>query len=297
MNFIPVTPASASVLTSFLPAFGTGDANHSVGALVTRASEHDTHYAVLENRLLIRWRPTAQAPMMWMMPMGETLDAALWRALEAESRRLGEPLRFWGTVPVMKAVLRAAFPGRMLDVTTTEDWWDYLYEREAFVTLSGRALHGKRNFVKRFWAAHPAAEFMPLTRGNIPLCEAFLSDWYAAFGELTDGLLAEKAAIATAFQHWETLGMTGGAIVEAGKVLGFTYGAAVAPNMFAVHIEKAARSVTGAYPALSQCLAKTLPDSVTVLNREEDLGIPGLRKAKSEWAPCARNEKGWMTMQ
>lgn len=91
--------------------------------------------------------------------------------------------------------------------------------------------------------------------------------------------------------------MTGGALVEAGKVLGFTYGATVAPNMFAVHIEKAARSVTGAYPALSQCLAKTLPDSVTVLNREEDLGIPGLRKAKSEWAPCARNEKGWMTMQ
>ena len=247
-----MTPAFLSFLTSKKPAFGTVDANHSVCALVSCASEHDTHYAVLENRLLIRWRPTAQAPMMWMMPMGETPGAALWRALEAESRRLGEPLRFWGTVPVMKAVLRAAFPGRMPGVTTTEDWWDCLYEREAFVTRSGRALHGKRNFVKRVWTAHPAAGFRPLTRGNIPLCEAFLSDRYAAFGELTDGLLAEKAAIATAFQHWETLGMTGGALVEAGKVLGFTYGATVAPNMFAVHIEKAARSVAGANTALTQ---------------------------------------------
>ena len=297
MNFIPVTPASASVLASFLPRFGTGDANHSVGALVTRATEHDTHYAVLENRLLIRWQPTEQAPMMWMMPMGETPDAVLWRALEAESRRLGEPLRFWGTVPVMTAVLPTAFSGRTWNVTTTDDWWDYLYAREAFVTLAGRALHGKRNFVKRFWAAHPTAEFVPLTREIIPSCEAFLSDWSAAFGKLTDGLLAEKTAIATAFQYWEMLGMMGGALVEAEKVLGFTYGAAVAPDMFAVHIEKAARSVTGAYPALSQCLAKTLPDSVQFLNREEDLGIPGLRKAKSEWAPCARNEKGWVTMK
>ncbi len=297
MNFIPVTPASASVLASFLPHFGTGDANHSVGALVTRAAEHDTQYAVLENRLFIRWRPTAQAPMMWMMPMGETPDAVLWRALEAESRRLGESLRFWGTVPVMKAVLREAFPDRTLDVTTTEDWWDYLYAREAFVTLAGRALHGKRNFVKRFWAAHPTAEFVPLTRTAIPMCEAFLADWYAAFGELTEGLRAERSAIAAAFQHWETLGMTGGVLTEAGKVLGFTYGASVAPDMFAVHIEKAARAVTGAYPALSQCLAKTLPDAMKYLNREEDLGIPGLRKAKSEWAPCARNEKGWVTMQ
>lgn len=296
MNFLPVTPAAAPVLAQFLPRFGTGDANHSVGALVTRAAEHETHYAVAGDCLLIRWRPTADAPLMWMMPMGHP-DAALWQTLAAESERMGEPLRFWGSVPTMVPVLQMVFPGRQTDVTTTEDWWDYLYEREAFVTLAGRALHGKRNFVKRFWAAHPTAAFVPLTRDTIPLCEAFLADWYAAFGELTEGLQAEQTAIATAFQSWETFEMTGGVLTEAGKVLGFTYGALVAPDMFAVHIEKAARSVTGAYPVLSQCLAKTLPDAVKFLNREEDLGIPGLRKAKSEWAPCARNEKGWVTMQ
>ena len=166
---------------------------------MTRASEHDTHYAVLENRLLIRWRPTAQAPMMWMMPMGETPDAALWRALEAESRRLGEPLRFWGTVPVMKAVLRAAFPGRMPDVTTTEDWWDYLYEREAFVTLSGRALHGKRNFVKRFWTAHPAAEFMPLTREASSCAKRFFPIGMRPLGNLRTGCSRKRRRLRRRF--------------------------------------------------------------------------------------------------
>lgn len=67
-------------------------------------------------------------------------------------------------------------------------------------------------------------------------------------------------------------------------MLGFTYGAECAPGLFAVHIEKAARDVAGAYPALAQEFAKSLPEHITELNREEDLGIPGLRKAKTDWA-------------
>ena len=72
---------------------------------------------------------------------------------------------------------------------------------------------------------------------------------------------------------------------------GFTYGSDVGENIFSVHIEKADRTVTGAYPALASALCKTLPERFTQINREEDLGIPGLRKAKEDWAPSTMIRK------
>ena len=293
----PVTPDAIAVLRDFLPRWATGDANHSAAALVTRAVEHETHYAVCEGRLLIRWRPVPEAPMMWMWPLGERMTETLFMRLAADAVSRREALRFWGTVSSMVDVVRRDFPSRAVDVVSQEDWWDYLYEREAFVTLSGRALHGKRNFVRRFYAAHPSARFVPMTSGREEAVRRFLDEWYRTRGELTAGLTAEQAAVDAALRHWNELDLTGGLLMEEDRVLGFTYGALVAPGMLAVHVEKAAGGVVGAYPALSQAFARTLPESVDRLNREEDLGLPGLRKAKSDWAPCAKNEKGWITVR
>ena len=68
--------------------------------------------------------------------------------------------------------------------------------------------------------------------------------------------------------------------------------ALVTPDTYAVHIEKSRRDVEGGYPYLAHSLAKALPETVTVLNREEDLGVPGLRKAKHDWFPLYQLEKG-----
>ena len=99
-------------------------------------------------------------------------------------------------------------------------------------------------------------------------------------------------AIETALEHREALNLSGGLLMSDGRVDGFTYGTLVAKDIFAVHIEKARRDVTGAYPALSSAFAKSLPEDVVFLNREEDIGIPGLRKAKLAWMPCGMIQKG-----
>lgn len=296
LTFTPVTPAAAPLLARFLPAFGSGGANHSVAALVTRAGEHETEFAVADDRLFVRWRPMPGTPRMWMMPMGKAPDAALMDWFDRCGRESDGALRFWGVVPEMEPVLAALFLGRDLRVTTSEDWQDYLYEREAMATLAGRALHGKRNFAKRFWAANPEAKVLPMTIDWLPACREFLAAWQAAHGAVTPGLAAEAEAIETAFSHWEALGLAGCVLLRAREVLGFSYGAMTSPDIFTVHIEKARRDVTGAYPALAQAMAKRLPPSVRLVNREEDLGILGLRKAKSDWAPCGKLVKGWVTV-
>ena len=296
LNLAPVTPAAAPLLARFLPVFGSGGANHSVAALVTRAREHETEFAVANDRLFVRWRPMPGAPRMWMMPMGMALDAATADWLDGSGREPDGALRFWGVVPEMEAALAVLFRERDLRVTASEDWQDYLYEREAMATLAGRALHGKRNFAKRFWAANLDAEVRPMTRDLLPACREFLAAWQAEHDEMTPGLAAEAEAIETAFSHWEALGLAGCVLMSEHEVLGFTYGAMTSRDIFTVHIEKARRDVTGAYPALAQAMAKALPSSVRLVNREEDLGIPGLRKAKRDWAPCGKLVKGWVTV-
>lgn len=92
---------------------------------------------------------------------------------------------------------------------------------------------------------------------------------------------AETEAMETVFSRWEALGLAGCMLVSERKVLGFTYGATTIHDIFTVHIEKARRDVTGAYPALAQAMAKMLPSAVRLVNLEEDLGIAGTAKGQA----------------
>ena len=113
---------------------------------------------------------------------------------------------------------------------------------------------------------------------------------------MDESLVAESQAINFAFDHFEALNLKGALLVNDATVLGFTYGSTVAPGIFAVHIEKASRDAIGSYPALTQAFAKTLPDEIHTINREEDLGIVGLRKAKQDWSPSGMIRKGFLTL-
>lgn len=292
----PVTVSSLDVLKANLPADGNGDCNLSVASLITRAKERELAYACFVGRLVLRWRPAAKSPMVWVWPANCEMCNTLLTNLEAESAQLGEPLRLYGTLPELEERFKAVWPHRRYTLTTSEDWGDYLYARDALVTLQGRKLAGKRNFVKRYKAQHPDAQFVPLDASTIPLARAYLTKWYSVHEPLDETMQAEREAIHIAFDHFDALGLRGGVLMENGLVHGFTYGANLTENMFAVHIEKAERDVVGAYPALAHFFAASLPEQYTIINREEDLGIPGLRKAKEDWNPMGRLEKGYITV-
>lgn len=296
LSFYPVTVQSLDVLKNGLPMDGNGDCNMSVASLITRAKERELEYACLVGRLVLRWRPAAKSPMVWVWPSDCDLCPTLMHELEAQSRAMGEPLRIYGTLPYLEERFKATWPERQYTLTTSEDWGDYLYSREALVKLEGRKLAGKRNFVKRYRKQHPDAQFLPLNAETIPLARTFLESWYAEHQPLDESMQAEADAIAIAFDHFSALGLRGGVLVENGVVHGFTYGAMLTEQMFAVHIEKADRTITGAYPALASFFAASLPEQYEIINREEDLGIPGLRKAKEDWNPLGRLEKGYITV-
>jgi hypothetical protein len=94
-----------------------------------------------------------------------------------------------------------------------------------------------------------------------------------------------------ALEHFDELGLLGGALVVDDKIIAFTYGSPINYMTFGIHVEKADIRYEGAFSVISQEFAKHIPQQYTYVNREEDLGIPGLRKSKLSYQPYLLLEK------
>lgn len=144
---------------------------------------------------------------------------------------------------------------------------------------------------------HPRCRIYPLNDGSTQNIREMLDRWYARKfreGEADRDLHLEQAAVSRALQHRKTLDMEGIFLEDNGEILAMTLGSFLSKDTFDVQFEKALPDVEGAYTAVNQMFAKTLrekyPD-LRYLNREDDLGAPGLRQAKLSYYPAFFNEK------
>lgn len=211
------------------------------------------------------------------------------RILRDRAERRGRPLELRGVTPDQRARLEEAFPGRFA-WTEDRDNYDYIYDIDAFATLSGKKLHGKRNFCNRFEREHDW-RFVPLDRSHFADCLALLEAWDE---EHTQDNLEEQRAIAHTFQFWDRLNMLGGVLYAGAAPVAFTIGELLTPDTVDVHFEKASNRVPGAYPMVAREFARylrALSPGLRYLNREEDMGIENLRIAKEEWYPLFLLEK------
>jgi len=180
------------------------------------------------------------------------------------------------------------------DVTGDRDNADYVYLAEKLMTLSGRKLHLKKNHLNAFHKLYPQAEYLPITSDLIPACRKELESWYAMRSEeLEDDPFIgyERAAIHEVFDNYEAFQLKGGVIRIDGRVVAFTFGEALNTDTAVIHVEKADPNVRGAYPAINQGFVSHAWSDMTYINREEDMGLPGLRKAKESYKPEKMIEK------
>jgi len=162
---------------------------------------------------------------------------------------------------------------------------DYVYLTQDLIELKGRKYHRKRNHIKQFQEKY-SYQYIPLTPEWIPQCLQLETEWCdLRHCEASPGLLNESSAIIEAFTHFEELGVKGGAILINGKVEAFTLGDPLNPETVAIHIEKANPTYEGLYPTINQTFLEYQWSGYTYVNREQDLGEEGLRKAKESYFP------------
>lgn len=168
---------------------------------------------------------------------------------------------------------------------------DYIYLRESLSTLSGKRLQPKRNHINKFRALYPTYEYHPLTPSHFEACEELDCKWRAAHGDECDDLTPERCAMLHAFENFKELGLHGGVLYIDGELAAFTYGSAINSDTFCIHIEKGLTQYAGCYTMINQLFASSLPSNYKYINREEDLGIEGLRRAKLSYYPDHKQTK------
>lgn len=188
-----------------------------------------------------------------------------------------------------KQTLESLYPGQFYFHADRNNY-DYVYDINSLADLKGRKLHRKRNHLKHFEKTHPNCTTEPITDDNLNDVRKFISDWYKMKLEDTpDGdYHNEQAALEKALTFHKELGMEGLLLREGNEILGFTLASQMSPDTFDVHFEKARGDIDGAYTTINNAFANYIRNKyphIEFLNREEDMGIPGLRKAKKSYFP------------
>ena len=234
----------------------------------------------------------------YMYPAGSGDIAAAIRALEEDAARRGQPLRLVCVTRRQMAELEEFFPGRF-EYVPDRDGYDYLYEIDRLADLAGKKLHAKRNHINRFIENNPTWVYEEITPASLPECLEMDKQWYVRSLQ-REGVEEERdlgdegIALRTAMEHYEELGLEGGLIRVYGEVVAFTMGDRLGHDSFDVHFEKAYSELQGAYAIINREFARWVRQrhpEVKYLNREDDMGVEGLRKAKESYYPDLMVEK------
>ncbi len=234
----------------------------------------------------------------YLFPSGSGDIKPVIEELRRDADRRGEPFRMHAITKENRALLEMQFPDTFV-FTETRDSFDYIYESEAFITLAGKKLHSKRNFINRFQTEHEGAwSYEAITSDNIDECWKMNVRWCEQYGCGDDPDLAEEAcAVRNCFNNFQALGLSGGLLRLNGEVIAFTMGRPLNSDTFIVHIEKAFHEIAGAYPMINQQFVSHNCEKFQYVNREDDVGDEGLRKAKLSYKPAILLEKFALTEQ
>lgn len=244
---------------------------------------YNTQFAILDGYLLLKF--WAEEELVYMMPIGNGDLKKVLEALIEDAHQEGKPFCLLGICSGMCSELETFMPGKF-QFTADRDYADYLYLRTDLATLSGKKLQAKRNHVNKFKRTCNY-EYTPITPDRIQECLELEAIWCKANNcDQHEGTGNERRALVYALHHFDELGLMGGILHVDGKIVAFTFGMPINQDTFGVHVEKADTSIDGAYAMINHEFAKHIPEQYIYINREEDLGIEGLRKAKLSYQPA-----------
>lgn len=205
-------------------------------------------------------------------------------------RRL--PFRMYGIEAGMAEACKAYFGDSAL-IEADRNNFDYVYLSDDLKNLAGRKYHGKKNHLNSFKKNYQDAVYMPITEEIVTQCKLNINGWYKQHGSFDDPILTtERKAIIEVLNNFADLDLVGGALLLDSRVIAFTFGEMLNADTAVIHVEKADPEIRGAYTAINQMFVEHVwADRATYINREEDMGLDGLRQAKLSYKPAKLIEK------
>lgn len=193
---------------------------------------------------------------------------------------------------VFRAVPRellSLFPTDRYRIIPDRTYWDYLYRTKDLIELRGRKYQQKRNHINRFQQLYPFA-YHSLTPEHFPACLRLFEHWAAGKTGQPE-VEEERLALKEAFEHFSLLNLKGGVLAVYGEIQAFAIGSRLNRDTAVVHFEKANAEFSGIYAVINQLFIAREWADTKYINREDDMGLPGLRQAKRRYHPFRMVEK------
>ena len=278
-----------AMVTGYIKQKKTRSCEDTFGNLLLWARFYDVQIAEVEGCLVAAMMGEE---LSFHYPYGLGNVKKCIEVLEAYSESRGKEFQMHCVTPEEFEELEHMFPGEF-EIEYEREYADYVYEAEKLRTLSGKKYHGKKNHVNRFKKTYENWEYVPLGKDNVEEAFQLLLQWKNLnLCHENHDKNAESCVACNYLRLLEELGVVGGMLRVDGKAVAFTIGAQVCEDTMVVHIEKALTEYDGAYAMINQQFVEHECAHVTYVNREDDVGDEGLRKAKLSYHPVFFVEKG-----
>lgn len=290
LDFKPLTVDTKKLYESFLPDRHERGCELSFANLICWG----THlYSVVNGNLVLLSRYGDY--FVYPYPLGDGDKREIIEAMMQDAEKRGIPFRLSGLSESAKDELLEMFPDTF-DLQFKDSSFDYVYSIDDLSLLAGKRYHAKRNHINRFKDAHPEYKVVPIDRDNIEAVREMTEKWYVAKLESNPDadFDHEHAALVRALDNYFKIGLDGIFIESDGEILAVTIGSVLYGDIFDVQFEKARADVQGAYTVVNFEFANYIKEKypeIKLLDREEDMGVEGLRKAKRSYYPLRQIEK------
>lgn len=292
IDFKPITIADKTLYKHYLLTESERGCEYSFANLFIWGRQQA---AVLHNHLVIFSQFDRRS--VYPYPMGSGDKRPVLDAIIADAKERGIPCRITGLNAKEKLLLEEMYPNRFR-FHNARDSFDYVYDINDLADLKGGKYQRKRNHYKQFCKNYPDYTVEALNEKNLPQVRLMLNQWFETIMQenSNEDFHMERVALSKALDNYKELGMDGLLLKNNEVILAVTLGSQLSDNTFDVHFEKAPRDINGAYTAINYEFARYLRSkypALQFLNREDDMGLEGLRKAKERYYPHHMIEKYW----
>lgn len=244
--------------------------------------------AFFEDMLFVRFTGGTN---IYLLPFAKDMEKGI-SLLKRHTQSRGEPLLLFAAEGERLEEFLRLYRDKVT-LEPSRDDFEYLYKVEALKTLSGKKYHSKRNHIAAFSRDY-AWQYETLSPDHLEevfaMADLWMADTLAQEGD-SASVRAENAAIKRVLPHMEQLGLKGGLIRVDGKVVAFCFGSAINSQVFDLHVEKALPAYRTAYAVINREFAAHELGVFSYVNREDDMGLEGLRRAKLSYHPDLLLEK------
>lgn len=262
--------------------------------MFTWQAKFKTTFAIHSKTLFLRFEET-NGQLYYMFPIGKLPLKESIPIIMEDAKRNNKPFQMKGVSAEMWEQLEEAFPNQFEYIHDRNND-EYIYLSEKLITLKGKKLQSKRNHINRFKKDNPDWEYFPITNNNdLDICKQMLDEWDDDKSDKS--LRYDYIATRLMLKHFDKLQLVGGGITVNGKLVAFSIGERLTNDTFVVHVEKAFADINGAYTIINQQFIEHSASEYTYINREEDMGLESLRKAKMSYYPDILLKEGIVVMK